>query len=36
VAIGGGWGGEHPKRRGGGGFRGMFVWKPGKVITLEM
>jgi len=36
VAMGGGWGGEHPKRRGGGGIRGMMAWKPGKGITFEM
>jgi len=34
--MGGGWGGEHPRRRGGGGIRGMFARKPGKGITLEM
>jgi len=33
---GGGWGGEHPYRRGGGGIRGMFAREPGKGITLEM
>jgi len=27
-------GGERPSRRGGG--RGMFAWKPGNGITLEM
>jgi len=34
--MGGGWGGEQPYRRGGGGIRGMFARKPGKGITLEM
>jgi len=34
VDKGGGWGGEHPYRRGVG--RGMFARKPGKGITLEM
>jgi len=34
--MGGGWGGEHPQRRGGGGVRGMLARKPGKGITLEM
>jgi len=32
----GGWGGEHPYRRGLGGVRGMFACKQGKVITIEM
>jgi len=36
AVIGGGWGGEHPYRRGEGGVRGMFAWKPGKVVTIEM
>jgi len=36
AAMGGGWGGELPKRRGVGGFRGMLALKPGKGITLEM
>jgi len=36
AVMGGGWGGEHPYRRGGGGVRGMSAWKPGKVITIEM
>jgi len=36
AVMGGGWGGEHPYRRGGRGVRGMFAWKPGKVITIEM
>jgi len=34
--MGGGWGGEHPYRRGGRGVRGMLAWKPGKGITFEM
>jgi len=34
--MGGGWGGEHPYRRGGGGVRGMLARKPGKGITFEM
>jgi len=33
---GGGWGGDHPYRRGGIGVRGMLAWKPGKGITFEM
>jgi len=36
TVMGGGWGGEHPYRRGGGGIRGMLARKPGKGITLEM
>jgi len=36
AVMGGGWGGEHQCRRGGGGIRGMFAWKPGKGKTLEM
>jgi len=36
VVMGGGWGGEHPYRRGGGGVRGMLARKPGKGITIEM
>jgi len=36
AAMGGGWGGEHPSRRGGGGARGMLARKPGKGITFEM
>jgi len=36
VVMGGGWGGEHPYRRGGGGNRGMLAWKPGKGITIEI
>jgi len=36
AVIGGGWGGEHPYRRGGGGVRGMLAPKPGKGITFEM
>jgi len=34
--MGGGWGGEHPYRRGGGGVRGMFARKPEKGIKIEM
>jgi len=36
--MGGGWGGEHPYRRGGKGrgVRGMLAWNLGKVITIEM
>jgi len=34
--MGGRWGWEHPKRRGGGGIRGMFAQNPGRGITLEM
>jgi len=34
VVMGGGWGGEHPYRRGGGGARGMLAWKPGRRITI--
>jgi len=34
--MGGGWGGEHPYRRGGGGVRGMLAQKPGKGITIKM
>jgi len=34
--MGGGWGGEHPYRRGKGEVRGVLAWKPGKVITIEM
>jgi len=36
AVMGGGWGGEHPYRRGGGGVRGMLAQKPGKGITFEM
>jgi len=36
AAMGGGWGGEHPYRRGGTGVRGMLTPKPGKEITIEM
>jgi len=36
VIMGGEWGGEHPYRRGRGGFREMFARKPGKGITIEM
>jgi len=34
VAMGGGWGREHPYRRGG--VRRMLVRKPGRGITIEM
>jgi len=27
---------ESPYRRGGGGFRVMLAWKPGRGITIEM
>jgi len=33
-AVMGGWGGEHPYRRGGGGVRGMLAQKLGKRITI--
>jgi len=33
---GGGWGGEHPFRRGGGEARGLMDRKLGKGITFEM
>jgi len=36
AVIGGGWGGEHPYRREGGGVRGMLAQNPGKGITFEM
>jgi len=36
VVMGEGWGGEHPYRRGRRGVRGMFAWKLGKGITIEM
>jgi len=36
AVMGGGWGGEHPYRRGGGEVRGMLVRKPGKGIIFEM
>jgi len=32
----GGWRGEHPYRRGGGGVMGMLALKLGKGITIEM
>jgi len=35
VVIGGGWGGEHPYRRGRGGVRGTLARKPGRRITIE-
>jgi len=35
VVMGGGWRGEHPYRRGGGGARGMLARKPRKGITFE-
>jgi len=34
--MGGGWGGEHPYRKRGGGVRGMLAWKPGRGIIIEM
>jgi len=34
--MGGGWGGEHPYRRGGVGVRGMLAQRLGKGITIEM
>jgi len=34
--IGGGWGGEHPDIRGGGGARRMLARKLGRGITIEM
>jgi len=36
VVMGGGWGGEHPYRRGGEKVKGMLAWKPGRGITIEM
>jgi len=36
AVMGRGWGGEHPYRRGGGGFREMLAWKSGKGISFEM
>jgi len=36
AVMGGGWGGEHPYRRGEGGARGMLTWKPEKGITIKM
>jgi len=36
VVMGGGWGGQHPYRRGGRGVRGMFARKLGRGITMEM
>jgi len=36
VVMGGGWGGEHPYRRGGGEVMGMLAWKLGKGITIKM
>jgi len=36
AVKGGGWGEEHPYRRGEGGARGMLAWKPGKRITIKM
>jgi len=36
AVMGGGWGGEHPSRRGGGRVRGMLAQKLGKGITMEM
>jgi len=36
VAMGGGWGGEHPYKRRGGGVRRMLARKLGRGITIEM
>jgi len=36
VVMGGGWGSEHPHRRGGGGVNWMLAWNPRKGITFEM
>jgi len=36
VVMGGGWGWEHPYRRGGEGVRGMLAGKLGKGITIEL
>jgi len=36
VVMGGGWGGEHPYRKGGEGVMGMLARKPGKGITIVM
>jgi len=36
AVLEGGWGGEHPYRRGGGGARGMLTWKQGKGIIIVM
>jgi len=36
AAMGGGDGEGNTHKEGGGGIRGMFAWKPGKGITLEM
>jgi len=36
VIMGGGWGGDHPLRRGEGGVRGMLAWKQGRGITMGM
>jgi len=36
VVMGGGWGWEHPYRRGRGGVRWMFARKPGSGIIIEM
>jgi len=36
AVMGGGWEGEHPFGRGGGGVRGMLARKPGKGITIKM
>jgi len=36
AVMGGGWEGEHPYRRGGGGVRGMLDWKPRKGVIFEI
>jgi len=36
AVMRGGWGGEHPYRRVGGGVRGMLAQKEGKGTTFEM
>jgi len=36
AVMEGGWGGEHPHRKGDRGVREMLAWKPGKGIILEM
>jgi len=36
AVMGGGWGGEHPYRRGEVGVRAMLAGKPGRGITIEM
>jgi len=36
AVMGGGWGGEHPYRRGGGRGWGMLARKPERGLTIEM